>query len=216
MKRLVSVLSVASAMALCPVAAHAAVTVNGPIRPGQVFTSAPPGNLAPGQTMDFFVSGNIFSGPVTATFGDVGIPTGMFTDLYDFIIPQNGTGSGSVITSTVNFMGSTDLDFSSVLVNGIAATPTYRDASNSICTTPNVGTCGATESFAISNVPIISGAPNEISVSGLSRGNGSYGGNATFIPAVPEPATWAMMLLGFGAIGFSMRRRRRPMLAQLA
>lgn len=27
-------------------------------------------------------------------------------------------------------------------------------------------------------------------------------------PAVPEPATWAMMLLGFGAIGFGMRRRR--------
>jgi hypothetical protein len=26
--------------------------------------------------------------------------------------------------------------------------------------------------------------------------------------AVPEPGTWAMMLLGFGAIGFSMRRRR--------
>ena len=26
---------------------------------------------------------------------------------------------------------------------------------------------------------------------------------------VPEPSTWAMMLLGFGAIGFSMRSRRR-------
>jgi len=26
--------------------------------------------------------------------------------------------------------------------------------------------------------------------------------------AVPEPATWAMMLLGFGAIGAAMRRRR--------
>ena len=26
--------------------------------------------------------------------------------------------------------------------------------------------------------------------------------------AVPEPATWAMMLVGFGAIGFAMRRRR--------
>lgn len=26
--------------------------------------------------------------------------------------------------------------------------------------------------------------------------------------AVPEPATWAMMLLGFGVIGFGMRRRR--------
>jgi hypothetical protein len=35
-------------------------------------------------------------------------------------------------------------------------------------------------------------------------------------PAVPEPATWALMLLGFGGIGVSMRRRRRPVLAQLA
>lgn len=28
------------------------------------------------------------------------------------------------------------------------------------------------------------------------------------INGVPEPATWAMMLLGFGAIGFAMRRRK--------
>lgn len=27
--------------------------------------------------------------------------------------------------------------------------------------------------------------------------------------AVPEPATWAMMLFGFGAVGYSMRSRRR-------
>lgn len=26
-------------------------------------------------------------------------------------------------------------------------------------------------------------------------------------PAVPEPATWAMMLLGFGVLGFTLRRR---------
>lgn len=27
-------------------------------------------------------------------------------------------------------------------------------------------------------------------------------------PAVPEPATWAMMTLGFGAMGFAMRRKK--------
>lgn len=32
---------------------------------------------------------------------------------------------------------------------------------------------------------------------------------------VPEPATWAMMLLGFGAVGFSVRRKR-PSLLQAA
>lgn len=36
-----------------------------------------------------------------------------------------------------------------------------------------------------------------ITVAGLPVGN-----------AVPEPGTWAMMLLGFGAVGFAMRRRR--------
>jgi hypothetical protein len=34
---------------------------------------------------------------------------------------------------------------------------------------------------------------------------------------VPEPATWAMMLLGFAGIGISMRRRRaKPALMQIA
>jgi hypothetical protein len=32
--------------------------------------------------------------------------------------------------------------------------------------------------------------------------------NANPTSAVPEPATWAMMLLGFGGIGFQLRRRR--------
>jgi hypothetical protein len=42
--------------------------------------------------------------------------------------------------------------------------------------------------------------------------SGSFGGSVAFTAAaaaVPEPGTWAMMLVGFGAIGFSMRRRRR-------
>jgi hypothetical protein len=30
-----------------------------------------------------------------------------------------------------------------------------------------------------------------------------------FLAAVPEPATWAMMLLGFAGLGFAFRRSRR-------
>jgi hypothetical protein len=33
--------------------------------------------------------------------------------------------------------------------------------------------------------------------------------NAVLITPVPEPATWAMMLLGMGAIGLTLRSRRR-------
>ena len=47
-------------------------------------------------------------------------------------------------------------------------------------------------------------------------GAGSLGGSITIRQAVPEPGTWAMMLLGFGAVGFAMRRRRRPALMQVA
>jgi hypothetical protein len=47
--------------------------------------------------------------------------------------------------------------------------------------------------------------------------NGSGSGVGTPVGGVPEPSTWAMMLLGFGAIGTSMRRKRKPnTLPQLA
>ncbi len=50
---------------------------------------------------------------------------------------------------------------------------------------------------------------------------GGFGGqsiaqvNLSFVSAVPEPATWTMMLIGFGAVGMVIRRRRK-MLAPAA
>ena len=48
-----------------------------------------------------------------------------------------------------------------------------------------------------------------LTVQGTRGAIGSYGGNVAFqAGSVPEPGTWAMMLLGFGAIGWQLRRRR--------
>jgi hypothetical protein len=41
------------------------------------------------------------------------------------------------------------------------------------------------------------------------NGNGFAGVTFTAVPTVPEPATWAMMLLGFAGLGFAFRQSRR-------
>ncbi|MFA7439913.1 MAG: FxDxF family PEP-CTERM protein [Sphingomonadaceae bacterium] len=150
-----------------------------------VFTPADP---------NFTVVGDINSGPISAFFGNAGIAAGNFQDTYLFTIDQFGTGSGSVTTSTTLLNSSTDLDLISVFVNGLAATKV-------------VSADGLSETFSISNVPIFSGVLNTIEINGLSRGQGSYGGQATFLP-IPEPGTWALMIAGFGLVGFAMRKQR--------
>jgi PEP-CTERM motif-containing protein len=42
-----------------------------------------------------------------------------------------------------------------------------------------------------------------------ANGEGSGTGTGRLVPPVPEPATWAMMLVGFGTAGAAMRRSRR-------
>jgi hypothetical protein len=49
-----------------------------------------------------------------------------------------------------------------------------------------------------------------------TRGDSSTIGGHVDATAVPEPATWALMLLGFGGIGWQLRRRRSQVLAQAA
>jgi len=51
-----------------------------------------------------------------------------------------------------------------------------------------------------------------------SNGTNAFEIDNIAINPVPEPATWAMMLFGFGAVGVAMRRRKAPAgkLAQVA
>jgi hypothetical protein len=65
------------------------------------------------------------------------------------------------------------------------------------------------------NYSITGGTGRFLNASGAFTGSGTA--NTSTRPsivslnfsAVPEPATWAMMLLGFGVVGASMRRRRK-------
>jgi len=66
---------------------------------------------------------------------------------------------------------------------------------------------------------LLAPGPHTINLIGTLTGDlaASYSGTLNVqVAPVPEPATWAMMLIGFAGVGMAMRRRRRPALAQLA
>ena len=62
----------------------------------------------------------------------------------------------------------------------------------------------------------ISAGEYVFSFTGHAGPSGTLTGNLTISQALPEPGTWAMMLLGFGAIGLTVRSRRRATSAQIA
>ncbi len=47
-----------------------------------------------------------------------------------------------------------------------------------------------------------------LSFSGGNSIDGPYAATGTFAAVVPEPATWAMLIAGFGLVGYAARRRR--------
>lgn len=49
----------------------------------------------------------------------------------------------------------------------------------------------------------------ELRLSGSTTQTASYSGTLDFSAAVPEPGTWALLLAGFGMVGYSMRRRNQ-------
>jgi hypothetical protein len=130
-------------------------------------------------------------GSFSGTFGDTGITNPTFTDTFTFTLP---TGLASSTVSSTFQGATTDVNFTSVTLDGHTFT---------------VGDNGKNEFRFIDNLPVTSGTQTLI-VSGTSAGNGSFAGTIAFAPnrAVPEPASWALMILGFGGIGATLRRRQ--------
>ena len=128
---------------------------------------------------------------------------GSFNHTFTFNLSGDMGADAALITE---IFGGNDIDFTSILLDTYAFTQTVFDGSGD-------------ETWALDPSVVLSAGMHTIYVNGNVVGNsgdGSYSGVINLSSAVPEPATWGMMLLGFGAVGFAMRRRRQPVLTQVA
>jgi len=74
---------------------------------------------------------------------------------------------------------------------------------------PQIGVGAGAQGF----VPSLGPGTYSVWIQETATGSASYGFNFG-VAAVPEPASWAMMIVGFGAIGASLRARRKLALRQ--
>jgi hypothetical protein len=125
--------------------------------------------------------------------------SGGFTDTVDFVIPNPSLGTsanplylnlnGTLVTNVTNL--------AYTVFGGTSAVPLG-----------SYGTYwGDNTSY---NVPLTMAGAYHIVVSGFVTGTdtqGAYG--LALVSAVPEPETYAMMLLGIGMMGYVARRRQR-------
>jgi hypothetical protein len=123
-----------------------------------------------------------------ATFINVDGLNGAFDLSLDYTI-----GAGPVDISIIS-LGGADVDFTSVSFGAQSLTV--------------VNDIFATIDTAVLFPPIAFAAGTyTLRLIGTSTAGGAFTGVLNSAPAVPEPATWAMMLAGVAAVGTAMRRR---------
>jgi hypothetical protein len=189
-------------------------------------------NIAGTEFSKVFVQGNGL-----LTFGE---PVDFqLSPVYDFIFE----GSSPLLTdynrTLVSAGQSNTLDFGVFLQSALASVDPITGTITSqfyICGSPTApGVCPKFNVYSLTLTPSAEGFLGQFDFSSgraegtdigfVSGGQFTSTGNTFLLPAsfqginlassVPEPTTWAMMLVGFGAVGYSMRRRSaaKPQLA---
>jgi len=137
----------------------------------------------------------------TGTSGPFGavVNTSPFGDAFTFNLNLPSNTNGQI--STISLTGTRDINFSSIFIDVNDVAHTFIKTSSD----PNP------EVWALLAPVFLTGGSHTLFVNGSLAPNiaaASYSGTLNIAP-VPEPATWAMMLLGFGGIGFAMRGRKQ-------
>lgn len=157
---------------------------------GQTFTAQDVTFNATGDTATARTVGGlkvIDLSSVTASMG--GAVVFNLSELTSFVVLQSNNAAGIVDRALTK-------QYFAFAASGLS---TY-DGTTSFATTTALAAEGTTEDSAFASV---AGPSTITSITNLRF---SAAANAA---AVPEPATWGMMLLGFGLAGASMRSRRR-------
>jgi PEP-CTERM motif len=151
-------------------------------------------------------------GSFTIGFSGSNVSQPGFSEFFTFSTSVAGFLSAVISTTGGGPNSPNDVDFTRVFITGDGITGSQGDL---------LAIAGSNDvnEFRALNDLFVSASSFRLTTEGTSSGqNGSYGGSVSFRPAgaVPEPATWAMMLIGFAGVGVAMRRRRPAMLRQAA
>jgi hypothetical protein len=174
---------------------------------GVVGASALAFGSAAGAVVTVDSSTMVISGPTTVadttTIGFTEAQLSSPTFMENVVFTNTLAGLYSITLTT----SSPQIDFTSAVLSGLGGPFGLIEIDDD----------GTNEYWRLANPVQLGASQYTLTINGNNSGAGSLGGSITIRPAaVPEPATWAMMLIGFGAVGFAMRRRRTPVLAQVA
>jgi hypothetical protein len=132
-----------------------------------------------------------------------------FSDTVSWINDEAGVYWFRVITNAFQGAdGPDDVDITAAFITGTGIL-------SPINLLADPGNTDLSELYALADLGLTAGTYT-LTVQGTRGANPEIGGHVD-ATGVPEPATWAMMLLGFGAIGFAARRSRKKVaLTQIA
>ena len=150
-------------------------------------------------------------GQVTPSAEATSTTTTSFSDLFTFFVNTSSQFSAQISNTSLGTNGQGNINFGNILVDGVGGLFTL------------VSLPGAAETWACcglggNSTMFLASGSHTITIPGTLTGNvlGTYAATVNFGTPLPEATTWAMMLLGFGAMGFALRRRPRTTLAQIA